>query len=461
MKGFRPQEIVNYLNQHVVGQEKAKKAIAIAIVNKLRRQKLDDEWKKEVKPFNILMIGPTGVGKTELARRIAKLYDKPFCKVDITAFSTTGYVGRSVDEIIAVDLFSSAKQLAKEVLKKELIQDDEYLEKIANHGASSYIKLKKAFDYTDDAAFFGMDEDSANLSIEKEKVAKLLVRYFKNPNDNFTEEEKQILESEVTIEVYQEIQDPILKLTMQTAGKEAVMPTTTIIKLKDYIPTMIEQDLTVGPNSFKLKQKTLELIQEGIVFIDEIDKIAGKDLRNVAGAGVQRELLALVEGKTVQTPYGPVDTDNILFIAGGAFHVAKPNDLMPELRGRFPVVVTLEELKEEDLYRILTEPKYSIIKQLTKLMETDGVKIEWTDEALRYIAKKAYQLNKEENTGARKLIFLVNLVLEDVMFDAEPGQTFKITKAYAERKIREKVKEVKKALEYTGETSKNTIGFLA
>ena len=458
---IKASEVVKYLNEHVISQDDAKKQLAVLIKNKERYEKIQEEdWKRNVTPFNALIIGPTGSGKTELFRKLAEYLNVAFCKVDISSYTKTGYVGKSVDEIINVHLYEAAKKKAIEEMKEEL--KDEIMDKVDKELAAAYVE-----EYKDElglnnqpntilgAAMFtapSEDLDAINEEIERtyEKIKK---------------EDPEILEKEVTVTRF--TYEIPKGLFVQGPAKEQFKVRKVFTdKIKELRKLLFDMDIqeAVEHNS-KLQKKIREYMENGIVFIDEIDKIAGKESGRIESAGVQKELLTLVEGTTIQTEIGPVNTDHILFIAAGAFHTAKPTDLLPELLGRFPIRITLRKLTKDDLRRILVEPKYSIIKKIQKIYEQDNIQIEFTDDALDAIAEYADRFNNEdEHLGARRLHSLIAMITEDIDFEIEEGKwkdnKVIIDRKYVEDKINTKKEKIEKALEYIQNESGKKIGFV-
>jgi ATP-dependent HslUV protease ATP-binding subunit HslU len=427
-----PREIVAELDKYVVGQQAAKRAVAIALRNRMRRQKLSPELADEIMPKNIIMIGPTGVGKTEIARRLAKLTNSPFLKVEASKFTEVGYVGRDVESIvrdlveIAIDMVREEKMEEVED-KAELAAEDRLIDLLLP-------PLPTAAPTTSQEAGTGVIQLPATTSESNEdKPGEREQRTREKLRQQFRE--GKLDERTVELDVRDRNQPSFEVITNQ--GSEEMD-----INLKDMLPGLF------GQRTKKRKMKVAEafdyLVQEeenrlidmdqvtrlavervedsGIVFLDEIDKIAGREGGHgpdVSREGVQRDILPIVEGTTVSTKYGMVSTDHILFIAAGAFHVSKPSDLIPELQGRFPIRVELNSLTVEDFIRILTEPKSSLVKQSTALLETEGLKLEFTREAIAEIAQFAFRVNETtENIGARRLHTILERVLDEISFQA-------------------------------------------
>lgn len=403
-----PREISQELDNHIIGQDNAKRAVAIALRNRWRRQQVDESLRNEITPKNILMMGPTGVGKTEIARRLARLANAPFIKVEATKFTEVGYVGRDVESIIRDLVDVSVKQTREaEVGRVRHRAEDAAEEKVLD------ALLPRPSDFSDEA-------DSAGDNT-RQKFRKMLREG--KLNDKEIEIDLQLPSMGVEIMAPPGMED----MTNQLQGlfQNLGNPKTKARKLRveDALRMLTDEEAGKLINEDELKMAALDNAeQNGIVFIDEIDKVAKRQETSgadVSREGVQRDLLPLVEGCTVSTKAGMIKTDHILFIASGAFHVAKPSDLIPELQGRLPIRVELTALTVDDFVRILREPNASLTKQYTALMETEGVSLAYTDDGLARIAEVAWQVNeKQENIGARRLHTVMERLLESVSFDA-------------------------------------------
>ncbi|MGI6413837.1 MAG: ATP-dependent protease ATPase subunit HslU [Syntrophomonadaceae bacterium] len=457
MQSLTPLEIVQELDKYIVGQKEAKKAVAIALRNRYRRQKLSPELREEIYPKNIIMIGPTGVGKTEIARRLAKLVRAPFIKVEATKFTEVGYVGRDVDSMVR-DLVELSVNMVRQE-KLEEVQDkgrDLAEEKIVDYFMpASYKKSKPRNPFE---LLLGQNYDSS-ISDEQEEV-----------NAAERRKRREILKQKVS---RHEIDDEIIEIEVEeknTAFLESLSGTGIEemgINLQDLFGNLMPKNkkkrkmkveearkiLTFEESQRlidmdEVKREAIKRVEEdGIIFLDEIDKIAGKDTTygpDVSRGGVQRDILPIVEGATVLTKYGPVKTDHVLFIAAGAFHIAKPSDLIPELQGRFPIRVELVNLTVDDLKRILTEPHNSLIRQYKALLATENLNIEFDEKAIEYIAQIAYDVNnRTENIGARRLYTIMEKVLEDLLFEAPnmQGQSLTIDVDYVENRLKKIIKD--------------------
>jgi ATP-dependent HslUV protease ATP-binding subunit HslU len=446
-----PREIVTELDKYVVGQKDAKRAVAIALRNRMRRQKLAPEMAEEVMPKNILMIGPTGVGKTEIARRLAKLANSPFLKVEASKFTEVGYVGRDVESMIR-DLVEIAIEMVREdkledVADKAELNAEERLLDILLPPTSQRVGDNGSSAPTGGVVIDASTTLTESSSRTREKLRQQL-------------REGKLDDRTVEIET-RERNFPSFEIISNQGVEEMD------VNLKDMLPNIF------GQRTKKRKMKVNEafeyLIQEeeqrlidmeqvtrvaidkvensGIIFLDEVDKIAGRESGHgpdVSREGVQRDILPIVEGTTVNTRYGMVRTDHILFVAAGAFHVSKPSDLIPELQGRFPIRVELQSLTMDDFVRILTEPKSSLTRQYIALLETEGVKLEFTPEALQEVARFAFRVNEgTENIGARRLHTIMERVLDEISFEApeRKGQPFTVDAAYVQKMLSEIVKD--------------------
>ena len=435
-----PREIVQELDRHIVGQHAAKRAVAIALRNRWRRMQLSDEMRNEVMPKNILMIGPTGVGKTEIARRLATLANAPFVKVEATRFTEVGYVGKDVEQIIR-DLADTAVKLYREQAKTRVrTQAEERAEDRILDALLPRRSVGIGFDA--DAA---RSEPSAADSDTRLKLRRRL-------RDGALDDRE--IELELSANVSMDIMTPpgmeemgqqLRQMFSSLGGSKSHKRTVTI---KAARPQLIEEEAGKLVNEDDIRAAAIEACeQNGIVFIDEIDKVAKRGDANSSGGdvsreGVQRDLLPLVEGSTVSTKYGSVKTDHILFIASGAFHFAKPSDLIPELQGRFPIRVELSALSKQDFVRILTEPRAALTTQYVELLKTEGVSLDFTADAVDRLAEIAAQVNeRQENIGARRLHTVLERLLDSLSFEAPDrgGQTLSIDRAYVNSHLGELV----------------------
>ena len=433
MSEMTPREIVSELNKHIIGQDAAKRSVAIALRNRWRRMQLDEELRHEVTPKNILMIGPTGVGKTEIARRLAKLANAPFIKVEATKFTEVGYVGKEVDSIIR-DLTDSAMKL----VRMQSIEKNRYrAEELAEERILDVLIPPAKNNW-------GQAEAAQEPSAARQSFRKKL----REGQLDDKEIEIELSASSMGVEIMappgMEEMTSQLQSMFQNLGGQKQKPRK--LKIKDAMKLLIEEEAAKLVNPEELKQQAIDAVeQHGIVFVDELDKICKRGNASgpdVSREGVQRDLLPLVEGCTVSTKHGMVKTDHILFIASGAFQVASPSDLIPELQGRLPIRVELQALTTDDFERILTEPSASITVQYKALMATEGVNIEFTEDGIRHIAKAAWQVNESaENIGARRLHTVLERLVEDISFEASDlnGQTITIDAEYVSKHLDELV----------------------
>jgi len=425
-----PQQIVHELDKHIIGQSAAKRAVAIALRNRWRRSQVDPEMRNEITPKNILMIGPTGVGKTEIARRLAKLANAPFIKIEATKFTEVGYVGRDVDSIIR-DLADSAMKMVRE----------QALEKVRDRAADAAEERILDALLPRPTSWEGDSGSAAGASTRDKFRVKIR-------NGELDEKEIEIEVSGASLGV--EIMAPpgMEEMTSQLQGLFQNIgggrTRKRKLRIKDALRILQDEEAAKLVNDEDLKLNALEKVeQQGIVFLDELDKVAARSEHggpDVSRAGVQRDLLPLVEGCTVSTKAGMVRTDHILFIASGAFHLAKPSDLIPELQGRLPIRVELDALTTGDFIRILTEPDASLTDQYIALMATEGVKLSFTEEGIRRIAEVAWQVNEgTENIGARRLHTVMERLLEGISFTATevPGSSVTVDAAYVDNNLSE------------------------
>lgn len=445
-----PRQIVDQLDKYVIGQNNAKRSVAVALRNRYRRMQLDDGMKDEIVPKNILMIGPTGVGKTEIARRLAKLVGAPFIKVEATKFTEVGYVGRDVESMVR-DLVEMSVRIVRE---EKLAGVGELAEKEANKRlvellvpqAKKQSSIKNPFEML----FTNQSSDEEASNDEQVKDEEIRNKRKRIEHQLALGELEEHLVSVEIVETPPSMFDMLQGSGMEQMGmnmQDAFGQFMPEKKKKRKLPVSEARKVLTQQEAAKLVdmdevagEATKRAEQAGIIFLDEVDKIAGvgQDKANVSREGVQRDILPIVEGSTVVTKHGPIKTDHILFIAAGAFHMSKPSDLIPELQGRFPIRVELEKLSVEDFKQILTDPSNALTKQYKALLGTEGINITFTDEAVESIAKVAYQVNLDtDNIGARRLHTILEKLLEDLLFEAPDinMEEIEITPTYVDQKL--------------------------
>ncbi|HEY6467560.1 MAG TPA: ATP-dependent protease ATPase subunit HslU [Candidatus Acidoferrales bacterium] len=439
-----PREIVAELDKHVVGQKDAKRAVAIALRNRMRRQKLSEELAEEIIPKNIIMIGPTGVGKTEIARRLAKLANSPFLKVEASKFTEVGYVGRDVESMIRDLLEIAIDNVREEKLedvadKAELNAEERLLDILLPPAAPAAPHPEPGFTLEASSGdSYSRTREKLRQQLREGKLDDRIVE-IETRERNFPSFE--IISNQGVEEMDVNIKDMLPNIFGQRTKKRKM-------KVNEAFEYLIQEEEQRLIDMDQVTRMAIDRVEDsGIIFLDEIDKIAGREGGHgpdVSREGVQRDILPIVEGTTVNSRYGMVRTDHILFIAAGAFHVSKPSDLIPELQGRFPIRVELQSLTMDDFIRILTEPKSSLVKQYTALLETEGVKLEFTKEALDEIARFAFRVNEgTENIGARRLHTIMERVLDEISFSApeRKGEQIIVDAEYVSKALTDIVKD--------------------
>ncbi len=431
-----PRKIVEELDKFIVGQHRAKKAVAIALRNRWRRQKLPPELRDEVLPKNILMIGPTGVGKTEIARRLARLAKAPFLKVEASKFTEVGYVGRDVESMVR-DLTEIAINMVKR----------EHMEKVRHRARQMAEERVLDLLLPRPTGFRATEKDDGERYSETREKLRQQLREgkFDNRYVDIEVKEKIVPFGVISGVGMEEIE---IQMREMLSSFFPDRPKRKKVKVSEAIELLTQEEADKLIDMEKVTKEAIQRTEQtGIIFIDEIDKIASRESSHgpdVSREGVQRDLLPIVEGTTVNTKHGPVRTEHILFIAAGAFHIAKPSDLIPELQGRFPIRVELDPLGREDFVRILTEPDNALIKQYTALLSTEGIEIRFTEDAIEEIATIAHSVNERtENIGARRLHTVLEKLLEDISFEApeRQGETITIDRQYVREKLAEVVKD--------------------
>ena len=445
-----PRQIVSELDEYIVGQHAAKKSVAVALRNRYRRLQLDEKMQQDITPKNMLMIGPTGVGKTEIARRLAKIVNAPFVKVEATKFTEVGYVGRDVESMVrdlvenAIQIvekeqysrvYTSAKKNAEKRLVKVLVPG---IKKEQKQSTNQFEQMMNLFNASQQNTAEPQEEVTEDIRINRRTVLEQL--------------QKGLLDSrEVTIEVEdQKKPAPMMNNGLEQMGIDlnetlgALTPKKKVertVTVKEALELLIKEESAKLVKDADIHSEAIKLAEEsGIIFIDEIDKITSKSQQSgeVSREGVQRDILPIVEGSQVNTKYGIIQTDHVLFIASGAFHLSKPSDLIPELQGRFPIRVELDDLTAEDFVKILTEPNNALIKQYVALIGTENVSVTFTKEAIERIAQIAFDVNRDtDNIGARRLHTILEKLLEDLLFEAPDMQMgeITITEAYVDDKL--------------------------
>ena len=451
MSELTPREIVSELDKYIIGQDKAKRAVAIALRNRYRRNKVDKEMREEITPKNIIMVGPTGVGKTEIARRLAKLMNAPFVKVEATKFTEVGYVGRDVDSMVR-DLVEASIRMVKASRRESVLPKAEKLAEERLVDALAPSQRRPSAPMNPFQALLGQgsapppetqEEHQKRMSRREEILSELRSGRLEDRMIEIEVEDNAAIGIEIAgVGSDINIQDMLGSiLPKKTKRRKVTVAEARKIFTQEEADKLIDMDEVIGTAIERAEQ-------DGIIFIDEIDKIAGKNMGqgpDVSREGVQRDILPIVEGSTVMTKYGPVKTDFVLFIAAGAFHVSKISDLIPELQGRFPIKVELKSLSAEDMRKILTQPKNAIIKQYQALLESDNVRLVFKDDALDAIAKYAVVVNETtENIGARRLHTVIESLLEDISYNASgehPMMDVEIDANYVKEHLKEQIKD--------------------
>ncbi|MBR4629208.1 MAG: ATP-dependent protease ATPase subunit HslU [Treponema sp.] len=460
MEGFTPKQIVEKLDQYIIGQENAKKSVAVALRNRMRRIQLPDEIRDEVAPKNILMIGPTGVGKTEIARRLAKLVNAPFIKVEATKYTEVGYVGRDVESMVR-DLmavgFNNVKREIEESMRKEAEpRVEERLLELLLPGSETDAEPEKSENDADSKSVgfvANPDENKAKSTVTPETKEKFR-QWLREGKLEDRLVEVTVTKSRGNSSVgmgffacrsLDDIQSGMMDIQDMLSGKNRKRRMVSVKEARKIVEEDVLESMIDADNVADIAKERVE--QSGIIFIDEIDKIATKNASSsgqVSREGVQRDILPIVEGSKVNTKFGVVDTTHILFIAAGAFSLSAPSDLIPELQGRFPLRVELDSLKKDEFRRILLEPKNALTKQYTALLETEGLKIVFTDDAIDRMSFLAEDVNaKSENIGARRLHTIMEKVLEEISFDADEhaGETITIDADYVNARLHDVVQD--------------------